>query len=202
MEQPALRPPGPGQEPRPERRPHAAPHRGSGLPTLLFALIAGTVLMLSGVGIGPVGATVTGMGRLADLRRHAGALAHGPSAASASRHSRAPSGVQGSPLSTNAPADGRSNPARAPQRVTLGVEVVDAKAGGALVVGVHVPGPGHAAGLVRGDVLLALDGTRLGSAVDLAKAVAAARPGVAVRLSVRHANGARRRVTVTPGAGV
>jgi len=201
MEQPALRPPGPGQEPRTARRPHAAPHRGSGLPTLLLALLAGTVLVLSGVGIGTVGATVTGMGRLAELRRHVGAMAHGPSAASASGRSHAPADAPVSPLSTTARAGGRSSPATAPQRVTLGVEAVDAKAGGALVVGVHVPGPGHAAGLVRGDVLLALDGTRLGSAADLGKAVAAARPGVTVTLRVRHANGTRRRVTVTPGAG-
>uniref|UniRef100_UPI000D199D21 PDZ domain-containing protein n=1 Tax=Streptomyces caniscabiei TaxID=2746961 RepID=UPI000D199D21 len=71
--------------------------------------------------------------------------------------------------------------------------------GGALVVGIHVPGPGHAAGLVRGDTVLALGGTRTGSASDLARAVTAARPGVALKLLVRHANGARRHLVAVPG---
>ncbi|CAM5716551.1 hypothetical protein SALBM135S_08152 [Streptomyces alboniger] len=44
--------------------------------------------------------------------------------------------------------------------------MVDAPRGpGALVVGVHVPGPGHTAGLVRGDTLLAVGGTRVGALV-------------------------------------
>ena len=107
----------------------------------------------------------------------------------------------------------------APTRPTLGVEAVDAPAPapappsapstaptsagaagrGALVVGVHVPGPGHTAGLVRGDTVLALGGTRTGSASDLARAVAAARPGVALKLLVRHANGTRQYLVAVPG---
>lgn len=85
-------------------------------------------------------------------------------------------------------------------RATLGVEAVDASEdAGALVVGVHVPGPGYAAGLVRGDVLLAFGETRIGSAADLARAVAAADPGRSVTLTVRHANGNQQQLSTTPG---
>jgi S1-C subfamily serine protease len=70
---------------------------------------------------------------------------------------------------------------------------------GALVVGVHVPGPGYTAGLVRGDVVLHLGGSRTGSAADLARVIAAARPGAAVRLVVRHANGTRQYLVAVPG---
>lgn len=85
-------------------------------------------------------------------------------------------------------------------RATLGVEAVDAvKDAGALVVGVHVPGPGYTAGLVRGDVLIAFGGSRIASAAELAGAVAAARPGRAVTFTVRHANGGRQQLSVVPG---
>ncbi|MFE7855828.1 PDZ domain-containing protein, partial [Streptomyces sp. NPDC057403] len=81
----------------------------------------------------------------------------------------------------------------------LGVEAVDAGKAGALVVGVHVPGPGCAAGLVPGDVLLALDRTRIDSAADLARAVADARPGARVTLTVRHRGGGYQQLTAVPG---
>ncbi|NNN35606.1 hypothetical protein HLK59_35640, partial [Streptomyces sp. S3(2020)] len=61
MEQTALRPkPMPGQEPgggsrtRAARHPHAAPRRARKLRTVLLALFVGTVLVLSGVGLGTV----------------------------------------------------------------------------------------------------------------------------------------------------
>ncbi|MFI6333590.1 PDZ domain-containing protein [Streptomyces sp. NPDC050535] len=206
MEQTALRPkPMPGQEPgggRPgagTRRPHAARRRGKKLMTLLFGLFVGTVLVLSGVGLGTLGATVIGMSKLADLQKQTAGAAP-------------PSG------SKSAPGAGRSTPAREPEakepqgkqpqerpeeesaRATLGVEAVDVPEGtGALVVGVHVPGPGHTAGLVRGDVLLAYGGTRVDAAADLARAVAAAEPGTAGTLTVRHANGDRQQLSATPG---
>src|SRR5438105_12261232 len=77
MEQTALRPkPMPGQDPGggtrpgpPARRPHAARRRARRLRAVLFGLFVGTVLVLSGVGIGTVGATVIGMSKLADLQR-------------------------------------------------------------------------------------------------------------------------------------
>ncbi|WP_405930664.1 PDZ domain-containing protein [Streptomyces sp. NBC_00827] len=214
MEQTALRPkPMPGQEPgggRPSggvRRPHAARRRGKRLMTLLFGLFVGTVLVLSGVGLGTVGATVIGMGKLADLQKQAaGAGAPGQSAPSGQTSGAAsPGGSKSAPdggSSTPAKEPGKSEDesGKEPVRATLGVEAVDASEdAGALVVGVHVPGPGYAAGLVRGDVLLAFGETRIGSAADLARAVAAADPGRSVTLTVRHANGNQQQLSTTPG---
>ncbi|GHI02428.1 hypothetical protein AQI88_13850 [Streptomyces cellostaticus] len=184
MEHTALRPkPMPGQErgegdtPRPARRPHAARRRGRRIRTVLFGLFTGTVLVLSGVGIGTVGATVIGMSRLAELQHHAPPPA--PSARPA-------------PSASPSPAEARTG-------ATVGVEAVDAEKPGALVVGVHVPGPGYTAGLVRGDVLLHFGSTRIDTAADLARAVAHARPGREVTLTVRHRSGGYQQLTVVPG---
>ncbi|MGW7261486.1 PDZ domain-containing protein [Streptomyces sp. NPDC054834] len=184
MEHTALRPkPIPGQERRdggpsgPTRRPHAARRRGRRLRTALLGLFIGAVLVLSGVGLGTVGATVIGMSRLAELRRQA--PPPGDSAPAA------PSAAQG--------------PAQTAPAATLGLEVMDAEKAGALVVGVHVPGPGYAAGLVRGDVLLQVGRTRVDTAADLARAVAAARPGARVTLTVRHRGGGYQQLTAAPG---
>ncbi|WP_405590799.1 PDZ domain-containing protein [Streptomyces sp. NBC_01092] len=202
MEQTALRPkPMPGQGPGDEavsgpgaRRPHAAPRRrGRRLTTLLCALLAGTVLILTGVGLGTLGATVIGMSRLAELQKRAGPGAPGGPATSAH---------PGSSTSSTSPS---SAPNSAPSRAgvpTLGVEAVDAEKTGAAIVGVHVPGPGYTAGLVRGDVLLAFDRTRIDSAADLARAVAAARPGDEATLKVLHRGGGYQQLTVIPGVVV
>ncbi|MEU6147206.1 PDZ domain-containing protein [Streptomyces sp. NPDC047081] len=186
MEQTALRPkPMPGQDPgrgkpgAPARRPHAARRRARRLRAALFGLFVGTVLVLSGVGIGTVGATVIGMSKLADLQRQA--RAHPTPSA---------------PPSTAAPSPSSSP---APPTATLGLEAVDAEKAGALIVGVHVPGPGYTAGLVRGDVLLAFDRTRIDSAADLARAVADTRPGTEITLTVRHRSGGYQQLTVVPG---
>ncbi|MCZ4507972.1 S1C family serine protease [Streptomyces sp. ActVer] len=228
MEQTALRPkPMPGREPgggRPPgtvRRPHAARRRGRRLMTLLFSLFVGAVLVLSGIGLGTVGATVIGMSKLADLRREAGeqggapgesgpapGSAEGSAEGSAQESGQETGQRQGG--SKSAPGAGSSaspkNPSRDPrsdapeERPTLGVEAVDSSKGpGALLVGVHVPGPGYTAGLVRGDVLLVFGRTRVDSAADLARAVAAARPGTAVTLTLRHASGGYQQLSVTPG---
>ncbi|PWI14677.1 PDZ domain-containing protein [Streptomyces sp. Act143] len=190
MEQTALRPkPMPGQEPGggtrpgPARRPHAARRRGRRLRTVLFALSVGTVLVLSGIGLGTVGATVIGMSRLAEMQREAGST---PPSAPATAH-RVPA-----PTASAAPSP-------MPRAATLGVEAVDAEKAGALLVGVHVPGPGYAAGLVRGDVLLQVGRTRVDSAADLARAVADARPGKEVTLTVRHDSGGYQQLTAVPG---
>jgi S1-C subfamily serine protease len=79
------------------------------------------------------------------------------------------------------------------------VEAVDAGRPGALVVGVHVPGPGYTAGLVRGDLLLSVDETRVDTAADLARAVSATRPGAEVTLTVRHRSGGFQQLTAVPG---
>ncbi|MFF4832947.1 PDZ domain-containing protein [Streptomyces sp. NPDC001315] len=197
MEQTALRPkPMPGREPSggagsgaQSRRPHAARRRGGRLTTLLFGLFVGTVLVLSGVGLGTVGATVIGMSRLAELQRQ-GAGQHGPGAAGTAS-ARARSGAASSSSS--------SFPSRDASGGTLGVEAVDAEKAGAMVVGVHVPGPGYTAGLVRGDVLLAFGRTRVDSAADLARAVARARPGKEVTLTIRHRSGGYQQLTAVPG---
>ncbi|MEE1758038.1 MULTISPECIES: hypothetical protein [unclassified Streptomyces] len=213
MEQTALRPkPMPGGEPggdRPPgtaRRPHAAPRRArQRLITLLLAVVTCAALVLSGVGLGTMGATVIGMSRLAELREAASDTpgASGGPGAPARPDADGRAGDHAVPKSGQGAGSSAAKVIDPPTRPTLGIEAVDAPAGapggGALVVGVHVPGPGYTAGLVRGDTVLALGGTRTGSASELARAVTAARPGVALKLLVRHANGTRRYLAAVPG---
>ncbi|WP_314224345.1 PDZ domain-containing protein [Streptomyces zaehneri] len=205
MEQTALRPkPMPGSEPGggagpgdQGRRPHAARRRGRRLTTLLFGLFAGTVLVLSGVGLGTVGATVIGMSRLAELQRQTGPGAPGAAPTPGRPRSATPDGASGSFGSSGSSEAATASPR--PPDATLGLEAVDAEATGAEIVAVHIPGPGHTAGLVRGDVLLKFGGTRIDSAADLARAVDEARPGREVALTVRHRGGGYGRLTVRPG---
>jgi S1-C subfamily serine protease len=138
---------------------------------VLLAGCTGAVLVLSGIGLGAMGATVLGKGGRFDPRGGYSASLPGlpPSAA--------PS---------------------APAAATLGVQVMDARKPGAVIVGLHVPGPAQAAGLVRGDVLLAFGTTRIDTAADLVRAVARARPGSEVRLTVRHRSGGYEQLTVVP----
>ncbi|MET9762327.1 PDZ domain-containing protein [Streptomyces sp. NPDC006372] len=167
-----------GAGPSARPRPHAARRRGRRLLNALFGAFAGAVLVLSGVGLGAMGATVIGEDGVIDPRgRHLPWLSGGPS-----------------PSAVVSPGAVVSEPAA----VTLGVQVMDAGKPGARVVGVHVPGPGQAAGLVRGDVLLVFGRTRIDTAADLARAVARARPGREVRLTVRHRSGGYQQLTVVP----
>ncbi len=191
MEQTALRPkpmpgqePGAGVKPAAARRPHAARRRGRRLMTLLFSLFVGTVLVLSGVGLGTVGATVIGMSKLAEMQRQA------------ARQPARTTGPSGMPPSSASPTP---TPSPTPATATLGVEAVDAEKAGALIVGVHLPGPGYTAGLIRGDVLLTFGGARIDSAADLARAVARAHPGDEVTVTVRHHSGGYQQFTVVPG---
>ncbi|MFF7544692.1 PDZ domain-containing protein [Streptomyces canus] len=209
MEQTALRPkPMPGQEPGEgrksgsARRPHAARRRGRRLTTLLFGLFVAAVLVLTGVGLGTVGVTVIGMSRLAELQRQAG----GPGAPGQAASGRGAPGQDGQRTRTGPPVSEPANPStsapprpRVPVTATLGLEAVDAEKSGALVIGVHVPGPGFTAGLVRGDVLLVVGRTRIDTAAELARAVAAARPGREVVLTVRHRGGGYQQLTAVPG---
>ncbi|WP_306184282.1 PDZ domain-containing protein [Streptomyces sp. MK5] len=188
MEQTALRPkPMPGREPPggasrgTVRRPHSVRRGRRRLLTVAFGLLGGLVLLLSGIGIGTVSATVIGMSRMAELQRQAA----GPGAAA----------PRSAPAYRTVPA----SPTPTPVRPALGIEAVDDTGPGARVVGVHVPGPGSSAGLVRGDVLLVFGGTRVDSAADLARAVARARPGREVVLTVRHRSGGYEQLTVVPG---
>jgi membrane-associated protease RseP (regulator of RpoE activity) len=194
MEQTALRAkPMPGREPGsgtrsgPARRPHAR-RRGRRLRALLFAVSVGTVLVLSGVGLGTVGTTLIGMSKLAELQRQAGQGAPGTQA-----------GPSASARLGSAPPSADPTPATPVRGATLGLEAVDAEKAGAQVVGVHVPGPGYSAGLVRGDVILAFGRTRVDSAADLARAVREARPGTGFVLTVRHSGGGYQQLTVVPG---
>ncbi|MFJ9098505.1 PDZ domain-containing protein [Streptomyces sp. NPDC102405] len=209
MEQTALRPkPMPGQsgggrKSGPARRPHAARRRGRRLTTLLFGLFVATVLVLTGVGLGTVGVTVIGMSRLAELQRQAGGGPGVPGEAASGRGAPGQGGQHtrtGPPVSESADPSASAPPRRrVPVTATLGLEAVDAEKSGALVVGVHVPGPGFTAGLVRGDVLLVFGRTRIDTAADLARAVARARPGREVMLTVRHRGGGYQQLTAVPG---
>ncbi|GGT11045.1 PDZ domain-containing protein [Streptomyces chromofuscus] len=195
MEQTALRPkPIPGREPDgtgsgPVRRPHAARRRGRRLTTLLVGLLAGTVLVLSGVGLGTVAATVIGTSKLAEQHREPGRT--GTAAPVSPGHPSAGPGPSSAGPRATAPTPSAD--------MVMGVEVVDAEKSGALVVGVHVPGPGYTAGLVRGDVLLTFDGAPIESAADLVRAVDRARPGARVLVTVRHESGGYQQLAVTPG---
>ncbi|MFJ5995355.1 PDZ domain-containing protein [Streptomyces sp. NPDC092370] len=182
MEQTALRPkPMPGREPEPavpatgtgpsRIRPHAARRRGRRVLNVLLAGFAGAVLVLSGIGLGAMGVTVAGKGGRFDPRAWHTPSLPGPSPSAA--------------------------PVR-PAAATLGVQVMDARKPGAVVVGLHVPGPAQAAGLVRGDVLLAFGTIRIDTAADLVRAVARARPGSEVRLTVRHRGGGYEQLTLVP----
>ncbi|MFJ7337407.1 PDZ domain-containing protein [Streptomyces sp. NPDC101110] len=185
MEQTALRPkPMPGQDPEgaapttgpgPSRpRPPAARRRGRRLLNVLLAGLTGVILVLCGIGLGATGGRLLGEGvRFVPRGWHTPS----PPAASAGTPVSAPPG---------------------PAAVTLGVQVMDARKPGAVIVGLHVPGPAQAAGLVRGDVLLAFGATRIDTAADLVRAVARARPGAEVRLTVRHRSGGYEQLTLVP----
>ncbi|MFF8593464.1 PDZ domain-containing protein [Streptomyces sp. NPDC015220] len=183
MEQTALRPkPMPGREPGAgavhghARHPHVdVRRRGRRLTAALRVLPVALVVLLAGIGLGTVGAAAIGLSGLAGSPR--------------------PTAAHGAPP----PGPGTAAARPAPVRPTVGLEAVDDGGAGARVVGVHVPGPGYSAGLVRGDVLLSFGGTRIGSAADLARAVARARPGREVALAVRHRSGAHQRLTLIPG---
>ncbi|MDX3574209.1 PDZ domain-containing protein, partial [Streptomyces sp. ID05-47C] len=162
-----------------------ARRRGRRLTTLLFGMLVGTVLVLSGVGLGTVGATVIGASKLAELQRQTGGAAAGAVPQAGPR----PSAPFSAPFS--APAE--------PADATLGLEIVDAEKAGAEIVAVHVPGPGYSAGLVRGDVVLHFGGNRIDSAADLARAVEEAKPGKESQVTVRHKRGGYQQLTVVPG---
>lgn len=201
MEQTALRPtampgrdaggtaPLDGGDPAGPRHPHPARRRGR-LVNPLLALFAGLTLVLAGFGLGAVAATATGISRLAEDRQRPARQAYGPFPGER---------AVARPGTGRAPGSSAPPPPLASAGATLGLEAVDDDGPGARVVGVHAPGPGHSAGLVRGDVLLAFGTARVDTAADLARAVSRADPGERVSVVVRHESGGFRRLTVVPG---
>ncbi|SDJ62359.1 PDZ domain-containing protein [Streptomyces indicus] len=209
MEQTVLRPkPMPGRAPAPGHRPHAVRRRARRIKTVLGATVIALVLVLAGVGLGTVGATVIGMSKLADLQKQAAAQGGGQGAGQGAgegagqgaAHGAPPGAAKGGPPPSKPQPQGGEGESVAPAPATIGVEAVDPASGaGARLVGVHQPGPGFSAGLVRGDVVTSFAGRKVASAQELARAVAAARPGKSVEIGVRHENGNRQTLTVTPG---
>ncbi|GAA3505829.1 hypothetical protein GCM10019016_129420 [Streptomyces prasinosporus] len=172
-------------------RSRTARRRGRRLVSAASGTLVAALLVLSGAGLGAMGATIAGAGAVAGPERRAGT----PAAASSASAASAASSSSASPRSASAAAVAPP----APVVARLGVEVADDGEPGALVVGVHVPGPASSAGLVRGDVLLAFGGTRVDSAADLARAVARARPGAEVSLTARRQDGSQQQLSVVPG---
>ncbi|WP_026248801.1 PDZ domain-containing protein [Streptomyces sp. LaPpAH-108] len=167
-------------EQAPAGHPHGARSRGRRIRSVVFSLSVGSVLVLSGVGLGAVGASALGLG-IPGARPHHAAPPAAPAAAPAS-----------APAAAGA-AETRSG-------ATLGLEAVDdGQRAGALITAVHVPGPGYTAGLVRGDALVRFGATPIATAADLARAVAGARPGAEVIVTVRHQNGVEQSLTAVPG---
>jgi putative serine protease PepD len=80
----------------------------------------------------------------------------------------------------------------------LGVEIASAAGGGARVGSVRTGTPAAKAGLRAGDVITKVDGTSIGSSVELQQAIDARKPGDRITLEVRRA-GATRTVHVTLG---
>ncbi|MEW2131282.1 PDZ domain-containing protein [Streptomyces sp. NPDC005435] len=153
-------------------RPHGERRRGRRLWSVVLTLSAGGVLVLSGVGLGMAGTSALGLGVHGGKQRH---------------------------MVPSAPVPPAPGPAEARSGATLGLEAVDAGQMGALITAVHVPGPGYTAGLVRGDALIRFGPTPIATAADLARAVARARPGAEVTVTVRHRDGAEQRLTAVPG---
>ncbi|MEU6244495.1 PDZ domain-containing protein [Streptomyces sp. NPDC047024] len=173
----------------PVGRQSAERRRGRRLRSVVFALSVGSVLVLSGVGLGAVGTSALGLGAVDTSVLGLGVQGGKP-------HQAGPPTIAPAP----APAPKASGTADTRSGATLGLEAVDDGRGtGALVTAVHVPGPGYTAGLVRGDVLTRFGTTPVATAADLARAVARARPGAEVTVTVRHHDGAEQRLTAVPG---
>jgi S1-C subfamily serine protease len=62
---------------------------------------------------------------------------------------------------------------------------------GVLIVKVEPGSPAARAGITRGDIILAIDGTDMATAADMQKTLASRRPGDTVKLTVRHGDAKR-----------
>ena len=84
-------------------------------------------------------------------------------------------------------------------RAYLGVQIQDARSGGALVMNVVSGGPADKAGIVAGDTITALDAQSIPDSATLIENTAAHRPGDVVKLTLTHADGTTATVTATLG---
>ena len=83
----------------------------------------------------------------------------------------------------------------------LGVKLTNQAAGGAKIFSV-VPGkPADLAGLVKGDVITSLDGTRISTRTDVRNTVLSLVPGKAVPIGWTDANGIEQTGAITPVSG-
>jgi putative serine protease PepD len=84
-------------------------------------------------------------------------------------------------------------------RAFLGVQTATGVSGGAVVVAVEQGSPAQQAGIEPGDQITAVAGKRVGSAADLAAALAGLAPHQKVSVTIVTPNGSRRTVHVTLG---
>jgi membrane-associated protease RseP (regulator of RpoE activity) len=118
-----------------------------------------------------------------------------------SGQNRLGNGQNPSSPSTTSPGGGATPaPPAGGNQAFLGVEVSTAASGGAQVESVESGTPAATAGLKAGDVVVAVDGTQVGSADDLVTALQAHAPCDKVTLTVDDSSGAARTVPVTLGS--
>jgi putative serine protease PepD len=84
-------------------------------------------------------------------------------------------------------------------RAWLGVEVAATTSGGLLVTKAQAGGPAARAGIRRGELMTAVQGTATPDPATLADVLAGLRPGQTVPVAVAHPDGARQTVRVTLG---
>jgi putative serine protease PepD len=84
-------------------------------------------------------------------------------------------------------------------RAFLGVEVAATTSGGLLITKVQPGGPAARAGIRRGELMTAVQGTATPDPATLADVLAGLRPGQTVPVAVAHPDGARQTVRVTLG---
>ena len=84
----------------------------------------------------------------------------------------------------------------------LGVQLTNVANGGGAKILLALPGkPADVAGLVAGDVITSLNGTKISSGADLRKVVVTLVPGKAVAIGWTDTNGVAQTGTITPIAG-
>jgi putative serine protease PepD len=84
-------------------------------------------------------------------------------------------------------------------RAYLGVQIGDTNGAGVLVSSVTAGGPAAKAGLVRGDVITAVNGTQTATVDDLTSAVSELKPGTTVTLAIVTQSGAHKTLHLTLG---